>query len=264
MTSILLMLPGKQCVNTYNMWFINKRKHNLVESGVLEGMIDAHSHLLWGVDDGARNENSTSDIIFAVQPLGIWGAFATPHIMAGLPENNSQMLPARFCERLLPIAQRVGFEVRLAGEYMLDEAFLPKLACGEKLLTYDGTHLLVEMSYLSPASALWDMIFEMSGNGYTPVMAHPERYGYLSMSDYAKLKESGCKFQLNIPSLAVAYGKQVRESAEVLLHSGMYDFIGTDVHSANMLRVVKQLAVGHKTIQRLATLVANNDSLCTK
>ena len=67
--------------------------------------------------------------------------------------------------------------------------------------------------------------------GYQPVLAHPERYIYLSMEDYIGLKEAGCLFQRNAGSLEGLYGQAVSVRTEGIMKAGLYDMVGTDLHN---------------------------------
>lgn len=242
------------------MWFI-KQKYNLAGNGVFKRMTDVHAHLLWGVDDGAKDERQSYAMIEALKSFGIRRSFATPHIMAGLPQNEVGRLTAVFNERLLPMAGELNFEVRLAGEYMLDEAFLPKIQCGEKLLTYDGRHLLIEMSHLCPPPVLEEMLFEIKSSGYIPVLAHPERYGYFSIRDFEILKDRGCLFQMNVLSLSDAYGRQVRKASGVLLDARMYNFLGTDIHRSGVAEIIGNITITKKVWRQVSDLIDANDKL---
>ena len=123
---------------------------------LLPAGIDAHCHLLPGVDDGAENMESSLEIIRAQQALGLRGAICTPHIMARYPDNTPANL-RRVFEQLVTAAsqtlqiqnskskiQNSGFRLHLAAEYMLDESFTSLLEQPDQLLTIpanllDGT-----------------------------------------------------------------------------------------------------------------------------
>lgn len=242
------------------MWLIN-RKQNIIKSGVLEGMVDIHSHLLWGVDDGSKDEERSRGMISSLKKIGIDKSFATPHIMAGLTQNNTENLTKIFNNSLFKAAAELNFEVRLAAEYMLDEAFMPNLTNNKKLLSYDGKHILIELSTLSPAQNLYEIVFEIESDGYTPILAHPERYGYFTMKDYEKLKTRGCLFQMNLLSLSESYGKQVKKASELLFEADMYDFLGSDIHGLNMVEAIQQIVISEKKLKRLEDLAKNNSLL---
>ncbi len=68
-----------------------------------------------------------------------------------------------------------------------------------------------------------------------PVLAHPERYIYMSDSDYDRLKSQGIFFQLNLFSLVGLYGRRARKVASELIKKGYYDYAGTDIHTIRIL-----------------------------
>lgn len=241
------------------MWFI-KKKINIVRSGTLQGMVDTHSHLIWGVDDGSKDVQRTEQMIASMKNMGIKSAFATPHLMSNLTDNTTERLLNKFNNQTLPAIQSLGFELRIAGEYMLDEAFAEKFSRGD-LLTYDGKHMLVEISTMAIPTNLEESIFEICSGGYIPVFAHPERCNFQSKEKYDRLISMGCKFQLNILSLSDYYGKSARERAESLLEAQMYDFIGTDAHSPRMLEMIENMNVSSKLLLNIKKLVLNNNNL---
>ena len=95
----------------------------------------------------------------------------------------------------------------------------------------NGDHLLVETSCFSPPMDLYGILERIKAKGYHPVLAHPERYGYMEKEEYRRIKDMGVKLQLNLFSIVGAYGKQIQEKAEQLLKFGVYDLIGSDLHS---------------------------------
>ena len=123
--------------------------------------------------------------------------------------------------------------LHLATENMLDNLFEKRLANDDLLpIEKDGKrYLLVETFYFNPPMDLHDILKRIQQKGYYPLLAHPERYEYMTMKDYKALKEANVFFQLNLPALGGFYGKGVQKKTEVLLKNDMYDFIGNDVHS---------------------------------
>ena len=116
--------------------------------------------------------------------------------------------------------------------------------------------LLVEGAGIVLLPGFYDMLEECFEAGYTPVIAHPERYPYLEKNDCIKLKERGCLFQLNIPSLHGYYGKHVRQAAFTLLDRGMYDFAGFDIHRyEGYAAVIRQLCLTRKRLDKLGPSV---------
>ena len=155
-----------------------------------------------------------------------------------------------------------SIDIRLASEYMMNKEFVAKVE-NKDLLTYsDGIHVLVETSYFSPPVDMDDILYNLSLAGYKPIIAHPERYKYMTKTDYKKLKEKGYEFQLNYLSLSGYYGPEVYERALDLLDKGWYDFTGSDYHRiSTYYHQMKYLKLNGKRADLLLELFANNSKL---
>lgn len=233
-------------------------RRRLLDSGILCGMTDVHSHILPGVDDGMPSLSESFSACLRLESLGIRRVFLTPHVMSGLPSNRPEFLRERFSEFVSENPS--GVEFRLAAEYMLDPGFPSHL--DEGLLSLGGSRVLVETSYMGASPEFRDYLYGLRLRGYRPVLAHPERYLYLTVDELLSLRDGSLDFQLNLPSLAGAYGPEVRRRAFFLLRSGRYDFAGSDIHSlGTYLRVLSRLRLSGGDIRRLRELLRNNESL---
>ncbi len=206
-----------------------KRSKSLSRSGLLTGYTDCHCHILPGVDDGVQTMEDSLRVLAFYGQLGIRSVWLTPHIMEDIP-NTTASLRQRFAE--LQEAYHGNVTLHLAAENMLDNLFEERLAAGDLLpLGPQGRHLLVETSYFNPPMGLDDILQRIKAKGFIPVLAHPERYIYMTRHDLQRLHEGlGILFQLNLPSLCGAYGPDVQETATRLLKAGLYDLSGTDLH----------------------------------
>lgn len=204
--------------------------HNtLLDSGVFKGFVDYHSHILPGVDDGIRTMEDAIAVLRFYEKLGIAQVWCTPHIMEDIP-NPTQRLKDRFNE--LCDEYNGPVILHLAAENMMDSLFKERLAAGDVLpFTDNWDHLLVETSYFNPPADMDRVLLDVMSAGYFPVLAHPERYVYMDTKEIDRLHGRGVKFQLNIMSLAGAYGPQQQKMAQYLVKNGYYSFMGTDLHS---------------------------------
>lgn len=227
------------------MWPFSK-KQTLAESGFFKGFTDWHCHILPGVDDGVQTMDEALAILAEYERLGIAEAWLTPHIMEDIP-NTTAHLRKRFAE--LQSAYTGSVALHLAAENMLDPLFEQRLAADDLLpLGPDGNRLLVETSYFNPPVDLYGMLERIKSAGYYPVLAHPERYLYMSSADYRKLKAAGIEFQLNLPSLTALYGKTAQKKAEALHNHGLYDYTATDLHSIRQLKTIISKTIGISVI----------------
>lgn len=209
------------------MWPFSK-KCKLADSGYLNSFTEHHCHLLPGVDDGVQTMEETLKLLALYEEMGIKEVWLTPHIMEDVP-NTPEGLRKRFGE--LKAEYQGGIELHLAAEHMMDALFEERLEKGEVMpIGKEQRHLLVETSYFNPPMDLDGILQRVKSAGYFPILAHPERYMYMDMKDYKRLKSMDILFQLNLPSLAGMYGKTVQGKAETLLKKGFYNLTGSDTH----------------------------------
>lgn len=197
-----------------------------------KGMTDSHSHILPGVDDGVKTMKDSLQILDTYESWGIREVWLTPHIMDDVP-NTTEGLSRRFEE--LRAEYNGGIKLNLAAEYMLDYNFESRLSAKD-LLFHGPKRILVETSYLEAPINFDQILFDIITAGYTPILAHPERYLYMPKEKYRELKKTGVLFQLNWGSLGGLYGHHVQERAYQLLKQGIYDMSGSDIHSQRMYK----------------------------
>ena len=232
---------------------------------LLEDFHDIHSHLLWGVDDGARSQESTDRIADELAQLGFSHAYLTPHIIYGCYGNQSEeSLRERYAE--MSVHDKV--EYRLAAEYFLDEKFMEHLQQPENLLTMHNKHILVEYGLQATRADHIDMLFEASLLGLKVIVAHPERYAFVfdgrNMREVEKLTSKGYALQLNLPSLLGDNGSKVKKVAEEMLLDGRYTFVGSDTHSRHYTRAMQEGALSPKVAEALKVLINNNKEILWK
>ena len=200
----------------------------LADSGFLRGYSDFHAHLLPGFDDGIKDFAGILPVLSRYEAAGVIDVWLTPHIMEDIP-NTTADLRARYSE--LQEAYSGSVKLHLAAENMIDNLFNESLAAKDFLpIGPNGTHLLVETSYYQPPIDLYGTLKRIQEEGYIPILAHPERYGYMDDRDYDKLSSMRVKLQMNIVSLAGGYGKPAQDKAIMLLNKGYYSFFGSDLH----------------------------------
>ena len=203
-----------------------KRKQSLLQSGVLQGATDRHSHILYGVDDGAKTLEDALAVLAYDEEIGISEVWCTPHVMEDVP-NTTEALKQRFAE--LQAAYTGHVKLHLAAEYMLDTLFEERFNAGD-LLTMEDDTLLVETSTWNPPADMTGTLRKIQKAGYRPLLAHPERYRYLTDAGYERLHKMGIHFQLNLGSLVGYYGETAMRKAHELLEKGWYSEIGSDCH----------------------------------
>ena len=235
---------------------------NKLPQDIFKGATDVHCHLLPGVDDGFSTVEKSLHALKKLEEHGIKKMVLTPHFMKDYPDNNRTTITAKF-EAYKEEATRVcGIELHIAGEYMMDARFLEHFKQGFLTLDKQGTHVLCETSYLMCEQGVSEMLYEIMCSDYQPVIAHPERYEYANKDDYFKWVDKRFKFQLNILSLAGAYGSNAVAKSQYLLKEGLYDYVGSDMHGlSNYERFLPEIRLSNKNIERLEQLIENNKKL---
>lgn len=221
------------------------------------GYVDIHSHVLPGIDDGAKTVEDTQFLVEEMRQLGFSKVITTPHTMKNVWDNTTETInnAHHLVQKELPeLSKKVA--LNCASEYFLDENLM-QLAQQESLLTLKDNVMLIEMSYLNAPIQLYDFLFELQLKGYQLVLAHPERYNYFhsNKKEFAKLKKVGCLFQLNLLATVGYYGKNVAETADYLLKEDLYDFVGSDIHHKNHVAAFQNKVIikNHKTLEETMT-----------
>ena len=212
------------------------RKKPILKELIPPGSRDIHNHILPGIDDGAKSLSDTKVLLQGLKNLGFDSVVATPHTMAGVWENTPETIKESH-HAVTNIASELELPLGYASEYMLDRCFTDHLEAG--LLKVSGKKVLVEMSFIQPPQDLYELLWSMQLKGYTPILAHPERYSYFfnDFDSYERLKNAGCDFQLNLMSTVGHYGTEEAKVADKLLKAGMIDFVATDIHHERHLAV---------------------------
>lgn len=223
---------------------------------------DIHSHLIPGIDDGVQDIGEAVEMIRGFSELGFKKLVTTPHIMSDYYRNTPEIiLKGLDLVRAAVAKEKIPITLDAAAEYYLDEDLLQKIY-NEKLLTIGNKYLLFEVSYINPPDNLYNVIFEMNVRGYTPLLAHPERYPfwYGKFEEYHRLKEAGALFQLNTNSLTGYYGIAAKKISERLIDENMIDFIGSDLHGQRHLESLRHV-VEEKHLWKLAAIGVRNSSI---
>ena len=238
------------------MFGLFKKRQSILESGLLGGAVDNHSHILYGLDDGVKTPEDSLAILRFLEEQGLSEVWFTPHIMEDVP-NTTEGIRARFEE--LKAVYTGGLKFHLAAEYMIDTLFEKRLSENDLLMHGEDT-VLVETSSVAPPYNLWDVLEDMCRSGYRPLVAHPERYHYMDKSDYRRLHDMGCFLQMNLPSIVGFYGDSAQARALYLLDKGWYKMVGSDCHRFRAIRAQYDARELKKdTIQKLAPIMREQD-----
>ena len=231
----------------------------LLKDLIPEDHIDIHSHLLPGIDDGAKTFADTIRLTRAMQEIGISEFITTPHIIQHVWNNTHEQIIENKSSTVLELEKNnIKIPFNAAAEYLMDDQFVQLFKTGN-LLTIKDNYVLVEMSYINPPIQLYTILFDLQVAGYIPILAHPERYLFYhnNFNEYQKLKRAGCLFQLNLLATVGYYGAGIAKVAEELLQKGMYTYVGSDVHHDKHIEAFSQ-KISLKDTTPLQEIITNN------
>lgn len=197
-------------------------------------MIDIHSHVLPGLDDGAKELDTTLNMLQIAIDSGTEKIVATPHYRTGYFENSYESIKKAVDEVNAVVKDKaMDIEVVLGQEIFLDNHTMENYK--KEIIGCIGNteYMLIELSMdVLPKNAI-DIIYELKLKGIKPIIAHPERYNYIieKPSIINGFIEEECLFQINGGSITGVFGKRVQKTSEILIQHGICSFIASDAHS---------------------------------
>ncbi|MHB8772513.1 MAG: tyrosine-protein phosphatase [Syntrophales bacterium] len=201
-------------------------------------MIDMHSHILPGLDDGAADwEQAIAMARFAVSD-GITEMVCTPHWVLGKYDNAREAILERFAEfeRRLA-AENIPLTIHPGAELRIDVSLPARLRAGELLSLNNGSrYLLLELPEEMLPDNLHDFFWGLQIDGFRLILSHVERNPVLK-ADPQRLfgwVENGILAQITAASLGEGFSAEIAEFARFLLEHRLVQMLVTDTHSLNM------------------------------
>ena len=205
-------------------------------------MIDLHSHVLPGLDDGPRDVAGSLEILRAAAEDGIEAIAATPHVRADWPTTPAQMEAGVAAVNALDSGVEVltGGELDLERLAALDDEMLHRFGLGG-----NPRLLLLETPYTGWPISLPQTVFELSVRGFRCVLAHPERNGDVQRNPelLRGAVDAGVVVQLTAASVDGRLGKRPAQAARELLDVGLAHLLASDAHAPSVRAVGMRDAV---------------------
>ncbi len=196
-------------------------------------MIDFHSHILPGIDDGSQDLETSLLILEEEKKQGIDKIILTPHFYPGRTNlNEFHEKKKRAYEQLMTTSESKSFPTLVFGSEVALTYDVPKLENLESLCI-EGTNLiLIELPYQTYNEWVLNSLFEISARGLTPVIAHFERF--ISFDFFKALYEKILDMNYNIQINATfAFSRQETKFLKNLLKKGVVPVLGSDVHNTD-------------------------------
>lgn len=197
------------------------------------GWIDLHSHILPGIDDGAKNWSDSIKMLECCQKNGISTVILTPHYHYERGQASPQRIRTLTAELAEQAAQReIPIRLYPGNELFYTNNLLSAVKSGDVLTLADSDYVLLEFSISTEQRRIQNAVYEFLNAGYFPVLAHIERYAvFLRDPSFAEeLLRMGAYFQVNAGSLQGNAGWKIKRFSQTMLKSGRIQLIGSDAH----------------------------------
>jgi len=195
-------------------------------------MLDIHSHLIFGVDDGSSCLDESIRMIEIAEMHNISTIIATPHFHNGIFNNNGVL--EKF-ELLVNKAVDYHVEIRLGNEVFADDEILNIIKAKKNINFGNSQYLLIELPYSDSFEHIANLIYKIAAANIKIIIAHPERNRKVMKSFHEFIKlihTANCQVQLDAGSIIGVYGAFVKETARQLLKIKAADFMASNAHCA--------------------------------
>ena len=179
-------------------------------------MLDIHSHILYGIDDGARSKEESIELLRYLEKQGVEKIIVTPHYI----ENTLYEATVAKKKKLIKdLENETSIKLYIGNEVYFSDKTLKLLKAKKLSCLNDSRYLLIELPMSSKIKDLDEMVFDLTISGIIPIIAHPERYSYVQkdIKYLDKLKDSGALFQSNYGSLTGNYGHKEEKTIKTML-----------------------------------------------
>lgn len=199
----------------------------------MTGFVDIHTHILPGVDDGAADILEGMKLVRMAWEDGTRALFLTPHYRGSFKENTPAWLHEVFSMFRQSVAEELPEMELYLGSEAHYEAALPELLCEGKVMPLlNSQYVLLEFLSTSVRSQIVNGVSEVIRCGFTPVIAHAERYNAFRKD--AALADTvlamGALIQLNASSILGKHGYGIKQFCHRLLQQRKAHFIASDAH----------------------------------
>lgn len=194
-------------------------------------MIDIHTHLLFGVDDGPETIEESIEMLKFAKVQGVDAMILTPHYRHGMFSYPYDRITENFL-KLREHAERIGVKIFLGTEHHVNSMIIEYIET-QRVRTLAGTqYVLAEYKHDTEFDYIAKSVQDLLRNGYVPIIAHVERYLCLhkDIDGIDWLRDMGAMMQVNANAILGMEGFKVKGFTKKLLKNGYVDFVASDSH----------------------------------
>lgn len=240
---------------------VSNKKMLLTMDIMVSNMRDIHSHISYGIDDGAQTKEEAIALLKSEEKKNVTDIILTPHYIKNSKYQANRLVREEIIKELQP---HTKIHLYIGNEVYVCEDMLSLLEMGEISTLNNSKYLLMELPMTSKLRNLEGIVYELLRRGIVPIIAHPERYLYVQqdITYLDKYLEMGVLFQSNYGSILGLYGKNAQKTVKTLLKRNYISFLGSDLHditkSYDVLKLHKKLKRIVKDQKKLEDLLENN------
>lgn len=202
-------------------------------------MIDIHTHILPGMDDGAHSWEEAAEMAALAAESGTHTLAATVHAnLPGMDNERRMEVYVRQLEHFQKILQSEGITLNVCSgmEVFADAGFPGRFHPGDFLTLNGSRYLLTEFPMEERAALIYRTVDQILDRGLVPVLAHPERYACVQQvpEHVWEWYQMGALIQINKGSLLGRFGSRIQRTAEALLDHRLADVVASDAHRADL------------------------------
>jgi protein-tyrosine phosphatase len=192
-------------------------------------MIDIHTHLLFGVDDGSCSLETSVEMAKALKAEGISHAIITPHYRGTFIASKQELADKFLLFKTELEKQGVALDLSLGQELYITKEYKSQIKEGVAIPINDKKFILCEFDYQKDIDVA-DIVYEIKTMGYKPIVAHLERYSYADIELAYEIKECGGYIQINAGSIVSPVSGKQKKLIKKLFKEDLVDFVASDFH----------------------------------
>jgi protein-tyrosine phosphatase len=192
-------------------------------------MIDIHSHIIFGVDDGPSNIKESIRMVLQAEKLGVKDIIATPHF------NNLLLNSNRIVENFSTLSSRIAdcdVKLHIGYEVFINPLMIEKVKELKAKTLNNSSYILFELPFDHIPVYCSKLLQEFHSEKIIPILAHPERNRVFirNVDSFINFIENGCLVQIDAGSIVGAYGKEAKRFAKQVIKLNLAQFIASDAH----------------------------------
>lgn len=219
-------------------------------------MIDVHTHIMPFIDDGSESIEDSMAMIETEIANGVHNIILTPHALrVNIKKYSLEHLLNSFNKFKAEVEAKYDVRLYLGQEISFHHSIINALKKKQVLSMNNSEYILLELPFSEAIEDFDELFYSCQVLGYKLIIAHVERYSYLTNKDLERLRSYGVLFQINSSSITGKNGNAIQKKTFNLFKKNYVDLVGSDIHAFRE----NTMAEAYKMVEKkFGNLVANN------